>query len=294
MSGVASFRVADALGTLARAWTAAWGVPGRRKLLFLSNPVDTTRFLEFDFLLRFLRDRELRPGRALDVSSPVMIAHMLAREGWDVLKADVNPAEAANVGGPRMRFALEDARRLTLTDDSFDLAVSISVVEHIHRDYRAAIAEMLRVVRPGGHVYVTFPVARETREEWLDEDIYAAQERDGDRVFFQYRFGPDRYREILDTLPDDAEVVREAIFWERRDGDYDRLVARIRGLRGGWQARHLKASLLNLTRGPAFFEREAAGFERARSFGNAQIILRRASTARAGSIESMSSNEPRR
>ncbi len=59
----------------------------------------------------------------------------------------------------RVRFLVEDACRMSFADASFDAAVSFSTIEHIpgaeHR--RAALSEMLRVVRPAGHLIVTVP-----------------------------------------------------------------------------------------------------------------------------------------
>ena len=59
----------------------------------------------------------------------------------------------------RLSFRQEDATRLSFPDRSFDLAVSFSTIEHIPGadNRRAALREMARVVRPGGHLVVTVP-----------------------------------------------------------------------------------------------------------------------------------------
>jgi ubiquinone/menaquinone biosynthesis C-methylase UbiE len=59
----------------------------------------------------------------------------------------------------RLAFQVEDATRLSFPDASFDVAVSYSTIEHIPGadERRAALEEMTRVVRPGGHVAVTVP-----------------------------------------------------------------------------------------------------------------------------------------
>lgn len=262
-------------GTLSAAWRAAWSVPGKYKYLFLINPLDATRYLEFGYLLEFLDRQGGGPGAVLDVSSPVMISHILARRGYSVTKTDLNPAEARFVGDmSNPSFEVQDARCLSYPDDTFDLVVSISVIEHIHKEFTAAIREMIRVVRPGGHIYLTFPVAGEHREEWLDSDIYGAQVRDGEKVFFQYRFGPDQYRALREGLPDNVELVAADIFWERTDGLYDKIVNRLRKPLRSIVISHLRAAVWNLATGPFFFRPDPGDFGTACQFGNAQWVLK--------------------
>jgi SAM-dependent methyltransferase len=59
-----------------------------------------------------------------------------------------------------------DARRLELPDASFDAAVCAEVLEHLDDD-RAALAELARVLRPGGLLLVTVP-ANPYRYDWTD------------------------------------------------------------------------------------------------------------------------------
>lgn len=56
--------------------------------------------------------------------------------------------------GQPLRF--EDATRLSLEHASVDALASCDVLEHIP-DYRAALAEFARVLRPGGHLLLTVP-----------------------------------------------------------------------------------------------------------------------------------------
>lgn len=55
-----------------------------------------------------------------------------------------------------------DATRLPFPDASFDVVVSFKVLAHV-QDIRAAMAEMARVVRPGGYVAVEFYNRRSIR-----------------------------------------------------------------------------------------------------------------------------------
>ncbi len=86
----------------------------------------------------------------------------------DVGSYDVNgtlrsvaPPGAAYTGidlsaGPGVDIVLEDARRYPFPNDSFDLVVSTSCFEHDPM-FWVSFLEMLRVLRPGGHLYINAP-----------------------------------------------------------------------------------------------------------------------------------------
>ena len=59
----------------------------------------------------------------------------------------------------KTRFEVMDAQQLSFPTGTFDIVVSFSVIDHIPDPAvrQRAIAEMARVVRPGGHVIVTVP-----------------------------------------------------------------------------------------------------------------------------------------
>lgn len=59
----------------------------------------------------------------------------------------------------KVQFAVMDAQKLRFKDESFDIAVSFSVLDHIPDPHvrDRAIQEMSRVVRVGGHVIITVP-----------------------------------------------------------------------------------------------------------------------------------------
>jgi ubiquinone/menaquinone biosynthesis C-methylase UbiE len=57
---------------------------------------------------------------------------------------------------PRFTLAVGDALRLPFADDSFDVIVCSEVLEHIP-DYEQAVAEIARILRPGGRLAVSVP-----------------------------------------------------------------------------------------------------------------------------------------
>jgi SAM-dependent methyltransferase len=97
-------------------------------------------------------------------------AFELYRRGARVVALDRNTGDLAGVATmfEAMRAAGEapdgatatvlhaDARQLPFLDDAFDTVVIAEVLEHIVDDHRV-IAEIARVVRPGGTVAVTVP-----------------------------------------------------------------------------------------------------------------------------------------
>jgi ubiquinone/menaquinone biosynthesis C-methylase UbiE len=101
-------------------------------------------------------------GPALDVGTGKgLFAMALARRGLDVVSVDVNAEDselAAALAGEagldgRTRFLLHDARSLPFPDGSFGCAAMMEVLHHLD-DARPVLAEMARLVRPGGAIVV--------------------------------------------------------------------------------------------------------------------------------------------
>lgn len=71
-----------------------------------------------------------------------------------IVAAELHPDLAKKV-----RFEVMDAQHLTFDPNSFDVAVSFSVIDHIPDPAirQRAISEMARVVKPGGYVILTVP-----------------------------------------------------------------------------------------------------------------------------------------
>jgi ubiquinone/menaquinone biosynthesis C-methylase UbiE len=101
-----------------------------------------------------------RPGgRGLDVAcGPGGTTRQLAAwlPGGEALGVDFAPdmvarATAAHAGVDGVRFALDDAERLSLGDGAFDLVTCSFGLMYCY-DARAALAHMVRVLRPGGEL----------------------------------------------------------------------------------------------------------------------------------------------
>ncbi len=74
-----------------------------------------------------------------------------------------------------------DATRLPFADDSFDVVITSEVLEHIQNDV-AAIAEMVRVLKPGGTFAGTVPAWFPEKINWMLSDEYHAPIAEGGHV----------------------------------------------------------------------------------------------------------------
>ncbi|MBL8173752.1 MAG: class I SAM-dependent methyltransferase [Bryobacterales bacterium] len=88
-----------------------------------------------------------------------------ARFGLRVTGVDIDPAQIAEaargLAQPNLTFLTMDATRLAFPNASFDVVATSKATHHIP-DWERAIAEMARVLRPGGHLIysdLVLPVA---------------------------------------------------------------------------------------------------------------------------------------
>ena len=109
-------------------------------------------------------------GLALDVGSgPGNVTAALARAagldgfafGVDISEPMLARAVEAEAGR-QVGFLRADAQKLPFRDDTFDAVTSIAVLQLIP-DAEAALAEMARVLRPGGRMAIMVPTATSSR-----------------------------------------------------------------------------------------------------------------------------------
>jgi len=194
------------------------GFPHPRAGLYrLLVPLEPWRFYELGRVAA-----EPWDGRCLDVSSPKLLASALRRAGrgrWTAI--DLLPEEIAiwRALDPDLDLRVADARALPFEDGAFDAIACVSVIEHVagHGD-AAAMAEMWRVLRPGGVLHLTTNVAARAGEVRTREPVYAtdasreAGPAGGAGAFFERRYTAATLRERLLRLPwaeEGREYVRE-------------------------------------------------------------------------------------
>jgi ubiquinone/menaquinone biosynthesis C-methylase UbiE len=121
-----------------------------------------------DRIARFLGvvgERCRAPARILDVGcGSGEIARAFAQQGWQVTGCDISAGmiETArqHAGAPTLEWViLEPGRGLPFPNESFDAVVSSSVLEYVS-DLPSHLAEIVRVLRPGGWYFATVPDMR--------------------------------------------------------------------------------------------------------------------------------------
>lgn len=183
------------------------------------------------FIADFLSAREgAASGPVLDVGTgtariPIALcqqvpsAHVL---GIDVAEAmlEVGRANVAEAKlGDRILLERHDARRIAAPDGSFAAVISNSIIHHIP-DPAPVFAEMVRLVAPGGILFIR-DLARPDNRELLDELVrrYAGQESPTARSLFadslHAAFTLDEIRAFLIglRLPADAAVMTSDRHW---------------------------------------------------------------------------------
>ncbi len=126
-----------------------------REQVYLKNGYNSRRAISF-----VLAHTGRLSGRTLDVGTGKgRFLIRLARRANRVVTIDSNPAEQrfarmnASLHGVagRIRFVIADAAALPFPDHSFDTVVSMNCLHHL-RDLEAVLAEITRVIRPGGRI----------------------------------------------------------------------------------------------------------------------------------------------
>lgn len=108
----------------------------------------------------------------------VWLEHRVTAVGLDLSAGDLATArsrqqafETTAPAGSRVTFVEGSALDLPLPDASFDVVVCSEVLEHIF-DHRGVLAEIARVLRPGGRFVASVPRAWPERLCWLLSDAY--------------------------------------------------------------------------------------------------------------------------
>ena len=194
------------IGFRLQAYGARLGLPllrhrrPRRALRYAVVPVNYWRSVEYRLALE---EGCFAPGeRVLDVGSPKLLSLWIAdRLGAEVVATDIESyfveeyellRTARRVPAERLRLAVEDGRRLSFDDASFDKVYSLSVLEHIpDAGDSECVRELARVLAPGGRCVLTVPFWPASRVDWREPDFYwsgASVDDATGRVFYQRRY----------------------------------------------------------------------------------------------------------
>jgi SAM-dependent methyltransferase len=132
-------------------------------------------------------------------------AFALYKKGAHVVALDMDAAELKDVAGmfaalqpevpdvARAQAVRGDAYLLPFADDTFDKVIAAEILEHLPADH-VAMAELARVLKPGGQIAITVPRWLPEKICWALSDAYHANEGGHIRI---YR--ADELREKLET-----------------------------------------------------------------------------------------------
>jgi SAM-dependent methyltransferase len=117
----------------------------------------------------------------------------LRRAGYVTVGIDFafQTVAALNRIAPELGILLGDLRSLPFADNSFAGYWSLGVIEHFFYGYEALAAEMARVIRPGGYLFLTFPYMSPIRRFRARRGRYPAfQSSVEPTAFYQFALDP--------------------------------------------------------------------------------------------------------
>jgi len=142
------------------------------------------RIVEYPWLFSRLPMGE---GRLLDAGSTLNFEFLLEQPAIRQKKVDICTLapEPRCLWRKGVSYVYDDLRRLPYRDDLFDWIVCLSTIEHVGMDntiytgdrrdddesppgdYLIALAELKRVLRPGGTIYITAPFGKAVNHRWF-------------------------------------------------------------------------------------------------------------------------------
>lgn len=178
-------------------WDGHWD---RESELFqrLHDPVDDRVTLNTK---RFLSASE---GPVLEAGCGVGLhVSSLKQAGFDAVGLDFAASTIRRSKNLRndLKFVAGDVRRVPFRDDSFAGLWSIGVIEHFFDGYDPIASEMLRVIAPGGCLFLTYPQLSALRQAKARAGCYARFSTTNDSDdFYQFALCPDRVGRAMSDL----------------------------------------------------------------------------------------------
>jgi SAM-dependent methyltransferase len=120
------------------------------------DPTEFYRLLADDAVREMSRYCQLTSARVIDIGGASgYVGDAIAASGGSALTVEYDWAQIVEHGRRLQHGVQGDGMRLPIFDASFDVAYSSNVLEHVP-DPERMLLEMVRVVCPGGIVFVTF------------------------------------------------------------------------------------------------------------------------------------------
>ena len=177
----------------------------RLGLEYLVAPVNSVRYFEFPFVQSHVLQG---PYQCLDVSSPRLFSLQYADQNPDATVHIINPdiqdirvtKKISDLLGYKNITTGNNDLKTVVAPLKYDCIWSISVIEHISGEYddSDAIQMMYALLKKGGKLILTFPVARQFRDEYRTINAYGLPvDQQGEKYFFQRHYD---YPSILSRL----------------------------------------------------------------------------------------------
>lgn len=112
----------------------------------------------------------------------------LGKEGFDVTGVDLSRRTIDQLKDrfPEERFICGDIRASGFADNSFDVYFSWGVFEHFEAGPQDCLREAMRVLRPGGMLFISVPL--DNLRLAIRSVMTSSQQTDSALRFYQYRF----------------------------------------------------------------------------------------------------------
>ena len=116
------------------------------------------------------------PGKALDAGmGPGRLCAALEENGWTAFGVDISgrmvELAARRLPGARDRLLQGSIMELPFPDETFDAVAATGVLEYLP-DPAAGVAELVRVLVPGGLVVASIPNSTSLKERWTARVLY--------------------------------------------------------------------------------------------------------------------------
>lgn len=132
------------------------------------------------------------------------VVHALEKAHFAVEGIDYAPkvVQAINANWPHLNVRIGDVRKLDCVDDYYDGYWSFGVIEHFPEGYDAIAAEMYRVLRPGGYLFLSFPSFSPFRRYRAKMGKYPVSELAARDMpdFFQFALDPESVRKKFEMI----------------------------------------------------------------------------------------------
>lgn len=132
------------------------------------------------------------PARILEGGCGMaQFVHALDKAGYQVTGVDFAPriVDSVKMHWPHLDVRFGDVRQLPLKENEVDGYWSFGVIEHWPDGYLPIAREMLRVIRPNGFLFLTFPMFSPFRIRCAQAGLYPSTSLEAKELADFYQFG---------------------------------------------------------------------------------------------------------